>query len=182
MSPTCHLLHGGAANPRAGQVVFFPSKPRSGCLHLDCKGPNHSGLVPVRRHRSDARCVLFIQVELLFLFMALCQGIGLESSRLTNSMTSNGSKAHYLSTRPYWNGLPMQHLFCSILLLHETMPEASSPSLGNRVTKPLWFPKSAYNHVRCLPKASRDSSIGKAFSGVDRLEPSQGDSERRVCA
>lgn len=91
--------------------VFFPSKPRSGCLHLDCKGPNHSGLVPVRRHRSDARCVLFIQVELLFLFMALCQGIRLESSRLTNSMTSNGSKAHYLSTRPYWNGLPMQHCF-----------------------------------------------------------------------
>lgn len=67
--------------------VFFPSKPRSGCLHLDCKGPNHSGLVPVRRHRSDARCVLFIQVEVLFLFMALCQGIRLESSRFNNSMT-----------------------------------------------------------------------------------------------
>lgn len=88
-------------------------------------------------------------------------------------MTSNGSKAHYLSTRPYCNGLPMQHLFCSILLLHETMPQARSPSLGNRVTKTLWFPKSAYDHVRCLPKASRDSSIGKAFSGVDRLEPAK---------
>lgn len=63
MSPTCHLVHEEAGNPRAGQVVVFSVKAKKRVPASRLQGT-------IRRPRSDARCVLFVQVELLFLFMA----------------------------------------------------------------------------------------------------------------